>query len=76
MNQTWENGKNLVLGPILTHLAQIRGTKFFFSKTWLRKSLDIMVSYHHVQYQWDGQTDRQMDRRTDGQTVKSDFIES
>ena len=24
---------------------------FFFSKIWLRQSLDIMVSYHHVQYQ-------------------------
>ena len=23
---------------------------FFFSKIWLRQSLDIMVSYHHVQY--------------------------
>ena len=24
---------------------------FFFSKIWLLQSLDIMVSYHHVQYQ-------------------------
>ena len=30
------------------------GSKFgplnFFKKLWLRQSLDIMVSYHHVQY--------------------------
>ena len=43
--------KNLVSGLILAHLAQIRAAKFFFSKIWLRQSLDIMVSYHHVQYQ-------------------------
>ena len=29
MNQTWENGKKLVLGPILVHLTQIRITIFF-----------------------------------------------
>ena len=54
MNQTWEIAKNLVLGPILAHLAQIRATKFFFinlalpiffSKIWLPQSLDIIVSY-------------------------------
>ena len=28
INQTWENGKkNLVLGPILTHLAKIQAKK-------------------------------------------------
>ena len=59
---------------------------FFFTKIWLHQSLDIMVSYHHVQYQkklmiqsweslvadrWlDGQMDWEMDRQTD----KSDFI--
>ena len=68
--------KNLVLGPIL---AQIWAANFFFfSKIWLRQSLDIMVSYHHVQYQkklmiqsrenlvTDGRTDRWTDRQTDG----------
>ena len=68
--------KNLVLGLILAHLAQIRAANFylfihlFFSKIWLRQSLDLMLSYHHVQYQeklmiqsWenlvtDGRTDR------------------
>ena len=50
--ETWENTKNLVLGLILAHLAQIWTVIFFFfSKIWYRQSLDIMVSYHHVQYQ-------------------------
>ena len=43
--------KNLILGPILAHLAQIWSTNFFlffFSKIWLYQSLDIMVSYHYV----------------------------
>ena len=41
--------KNLVSGPILT---QIRTAFFFFpKKIWLRQSLGIMVSDHHVQYQ-------------------------
>ena len=67
--------KNLVLGLILTHLAQKCFS--FFSKIWLRQSLNVMVSYHHVQYQkktndpilrklspggTDGQTDRQTDK--------------
>ena len=51
---------------------------FFFSKIWLRHSLDVMVSYHHVQYQeklmirsWENLvTNRRTERRTD----KSDFI--
>ena len=69
-------------GLIHTRWAQIRSTIFFFffSKVWFRKSPDIMVSYHRVQYQenlaiqsWeklvtDGQTgggtDGQTDRRT------------
>ena len=50
---------------------------FFFSKIWLRQSLDIIVIYHYVQNQkklifqsWvnlvtDGQTDRRTDRQTD-----------
>ena len=60
--------KNLVLCPVL---AQIRATIFFFL-IWLRQSLDIMVSYHHGQYQkklliqsWENLvTDGQADRRT------------
>ena len=53
----------------------------FFSRIWLRQSLDIMVSYHHVEYQKktndpmlrkfsDGRAHGQMDR----QMNKSDFI--
>ena len=61
--------KNLDWAPILDDLVQIRVAKFFFKN--LASSLDIIVSYHHVQYQkklqsWenvvtDGQTDGQTD---------------
>ena len=69
--------KNLVLGLILAHFARIQAAKIF-SKIWLRQSLDVMVSYHHGQYQkktkdsilrklceerTDGETDRQIERR-------------
>ena len=46
--------KKLVLGPVMTHLAQLQASghqSFFFSNIWLHQSLDNMVSYHHVQYQ-------------------------
>ena len=44
--------KNLVLDLILAHFVQIRAAIFFFfSKIWPRQSLDVMHSYHHVQYQ-------------------------
>ena len=58
----------------------------FFSRIWLRQSLDIMISYHHVQYQkrrtiqsrehlvTDGRTDRRTDRQTDRKTGESYFI--
>ena len=39
--------KNLVYSPIL---AQIHAA-IFFSKIWFCQSLDIMVSFHYVQYQ-------------------------
>ena len=42
--------KKVVLGPIVVYLAHVRATNFFI-KIWLRQSLDIMVSYYHVQYQ-------------------------
>ena len=80
--------KNLVSGLILAHLAQIRAANFylfiffFFSKIWLRQSLDLMLSYHHVQYQeklmiqsWENLvTDERTDGRTDGQRDESNFI--
>ena len=54
----------------------------FLKKIWLRQSLDVMVSYHHVPYQkklmiqsWENLvTDGRTDERTDGQTDESDFI--
>ena len=54
------------------------GPPFFLSKIWLHQSLDIMVSYHHVQYQkkqmiqsWEHLVS---DRQTDRQREESDFI--
>ena len=48
MNQTWENGKKpnfrFDFGPN-------SGYQHLFKKIWFCQSLDIMVSYHHVQYQ-------------------------
>ena len=66
--------KSLALGQIWTHVAKIRIANFS-SKIWLQQSLDVMVSYHHVQYQkklmiqsWKNLvTDGQTDRPTDGQ---------
>ena len=77
INQTWENNKKPSFGPDLSYLVQIRAA-IFFSKLWLCQSLDVMVSYHHVQYQKkliltktsDGWTDGQ----TEAQTEESDFI--
>ena len=52
MIQTQENGEKPYFGPDLGLLGQNSGRHFFFlSKIWLRQSLYIMVSYHHVQYQ-------------------------
>ena len=48
VDQTWENGKNLVSAPIFTPLAQIRVAKFLFPKVWLRQPLDIMFIYHDL----------------------------
>ena len=42
--------RNLVSGPILAQI-QAANFFFFFSKLSLCQSLDIIVSYHHVQYQ-------------------------
>ena len=73
MNQTWENSKKTNFGPDLGPFDPNLKHQFLFSKTWLRLSIDIMISYHGVQYQkklmiqsWvnlvtDGWTDRQTD---------------
>ena len=66
--------KKLVSAPILAHMAQILAAKFSFSKIWLRQSLDIMVSYHHVQYQKKLMIQSWENLLTDGQTDQSDFI--
>ena len=63
----------LVSGLILARLAQI-SIFYFFSKLWLRQSLDIMVSYHHVQYQENLMIQSSENLVTDGQTGESDFI--
>ena len=57
MNQTWENSKKPSFesdfGLFGTNLAHqlLFFFLFFFSKIWLRQSLDFMDSYYHVQYQ-------------------------
>ena len=51
---------------------------FFFSKIYLLQSLDILVSYHHVQYQKkliiQSSENLVTDGRTEGQTYESDLI--
>ena len=87
MNQNWENDQKLVSGLIFAHLAPIQAT-ILLKHIWLCQLLDIMVSYHHVEYQkklmissWENLvTDRRMDRGsvrdrwTHRQTDQSDFI--
>ena len=82
MIQTQEDGENPHFGPDLDLLRPNSGHEIF-SKIWLCQSLDIMISYHYVQYKkktkgpilrklsdgrTDGRTDRWTDRRTDGRT--------
>ena len=49
--ETKRNSDILILGLIQARWDQIWAAIFFFSKIWLCQSLDITVSYHHVQYQ-------------------------
>ena len=51
MNQTQENGKNLVSGKILAHLAQIWSQKIFFHRFYLKQILKVVASYHCMQFQ-------------------------
>ena len=44
MNQTWENGKNPSFGPNL-------GPQFFLCGSYLYQMLDIVESYHCMQFQ-------------------------
>ena len=74
-------GEKSHFGPDLGPLGLNSGRNFFI-KISLYQSLDIMVSYNHVQYQkklmiqsWENLvTDGRTDGRTDGQTDESDFI--
>ena len=83
MTQTQENGGKPRFVPDLGMLSPNSGRQFFFLKIWLRQSLDIMVSYHHVKYlkktndpilkkfidgRMHGRTDGRMDGRTHRQT--------
>ena len=51
LNQTLENGKKPSFVPDFGPSDPHSVFQFFSSKLWLRQSLDVMVSYHHVQYQ-------------------------
>ena len=51
MSLTWENGKKSTFEPDFGAFGPNSGHQFFFSKIWLRQLLNIMVNYHHVQYQ-------------------------
>ena len=69
--------KNFIFGPDSGPLDPNSSHKFFFSKIWLCQSLDIMVSYHHVQYQKKTNDPilRKLSKgRKDRQTDESDFI--
>ena len=48
--KTQENGE-LLFWAKLCLFGPNSGRQFFFKKIWPCQSLDIMVSYHHVQYQ-------------------------
>ena len=77
MNQTWENSKKPSFGPDFGPFGPNLGHQSPppKKKMWPCQSLDIMVSYHHVQYQkklmiqscenlvTDGRTDGQTDGR-------------
>ena len=60
--------KNLNSDPILVHLAQIRGTKFFF------KNLTFSVTRYHGQLLPCTISEKTNDPVTEGQTDESDFI--
>ena len=78
MIQTQGNGKKPHFGPDLGPLDSNSGGQFFLQNLASSVTIDIMVSYHHVQYlkktndlilrkfsgrRADGQTDRQTDER-------------
>ena len=50
-NQTWIISKKPSFGPDFGPVGPNSGCQNLFSIIWLHQSLDIMASYHHVQYQ-------------------------
>ena len=62
MIQTQEDDKKPSFGPNFGPFGPNSGHQIFFSKIQLRKSLDIMVSYHHENLVTDGQNNRQRDQ--------------
>ena len=51
MIQTQENGEKPHFGPNLGPFDQNSSYNFFFFKILLCQSLDVVINYHHVQYQ-------------------------
>ena len=79
INQTWKNGKkNFFWAQFWPIWHKFGPPMFFSSRIWLRQSLEIVVSFHHVQFQKklmiQSRENLVTDGRTDGQTDESDFI--
>ena len=51
MNQTWENGKKPSFGTDFGPFGPNLGTKIFFHEFYLYYMLDIVASYHCMQFQ-------------------------
>ena len=81
MAETQKNSEKPNFGPDLGPLDPNSAQDTFFSKIWLRQSLDIMVAMYNIKKtndpilrkRSDGRTDEQTDGQTDRRT-KSDFI--
>ena len=72
MNQTWENDKKPRLRPGFGLFDPNSGCQFFFSKIWLRQSVDIIVN---IRKKTNDQILRKIgDGRADGQTDQRDFL--
>ena len=61
-------------GPNFSPFGWNLGHQTFFSKIWVRQSLDIMVSYDHAQYQKKLMIKSWENLVTDGQIDDNDFI--
>ena len=74
MIQTQENGREPHFGSDLGLLVPKSGREFFYSKIRHWQSLNIMVSYHHGQYQ--KKTNDQILRKlSDGRTDKRGYTD-